>query len=103
MYDRLYTLCIYLSGFEVGVTNKFLGQLVAVCEPAAEDLREDFERVRGHHRRVGHVETLRGQNKSMREKYESVGYVKRENDQGGCKVRQAMTNSCPEWDFIRES
>ena len=59
LYDRLYTLCIYLSGFEVGVTDKFLGQLVAVCEPAAEDLRQDFEWVRGHHRRVGHVETLR--------------------------------------------
>ena len=43
---------------EVAVTDKLLGQLVAVCEPAAEDLSQDVVGVRGHHRRVGHVETL---------------------------------------------
>ena len=39
----------HLFRLEVGVTDKLLGQLVAVCEPTTEDLREDFEWVRGDH------------------------------------------------------
>ena len=62
MYIHLHVCRIltHLFRLEIAVTDKLLCQLVAVSVATAEDLIEGGEWVRGHHRRVGEMETLEG-------------------------------------------